>query len=303
MELSAQDTDVILRDSAAALQAGAPGTPGLALMLIALFLQFLLAPIVDVSNWQRIAGFEMGRNPDTDNPDSGDWARTFKRLYRTYAVESPLIWLFMTASTGGGEAAQNFVSRLAAQQNTVAALALMLFVLAVFAMALSTMSALFSAILCVVRYDVLPAISPASAAGGLQPAQEADARRRAIGIGTALCVVPAALLGTAAINFQITFTATRFLALLFALSCLQLAFVPLVLAPCIGRARAGGAVSTGWALVTVVMSAAAGVGAVVVYLATGQEPWLWAAVPACLGSGMVLFVMARLFGRKAAPVA
>ena len=43
-----------------------------------------------------------------------------------------------------------------------------------------------------------------------------------------------------------------------------------------------GAVSAPWALLIVGVAAASGIAAVIVYLATGAEPWLWAAVPACL---------------------
>ena len=55
-----------------------------------------------------------------------------------------------------------------------------------------------------------------------------------------------------------------------------------------------GAVSAPWALVIVGVAAACGIAAVIVYVATGAEPWLWAAVPACVGSGLVLFALARL---------
>ena len=62
----------------------------------------------------------------------------------------------------------------------------------------------------------------------------------------------------------------------------------------IARARGGyGIVNPGWAITIVAVSAAIGIGAVAVHLATGSEPWLWAAVPATLGSGFLLFAIAR----------
>jgi hypothetical protein len=62
-------------------------------------------------------------------------------------------------------------------------------------------------------------------------------------------------------------------------------------------------VSAPWALVIVGVAAASGIAAVIVYVATGAEPWLWAAVPARLGSGFVLFAVARLSrGQPAGPV-
>jgi len=42
------------------------------------------------------------------------------------------------------------------------------------------------------------------------------------------------------------------------------------------------------------VAAASGIAAVIVYLTSGAQPWLWAAVPACLASGLVLFAVARL---------
>jgi hypothetical protein len=70
-----------------------------------------------------------------------------------------------------------------------------------------------------------------------------------------------------------------------------------VLGPFIAGRRensAAGSVPSGWALAILGAGAAAGVGAVFVYAATGSEPWLWAAVPACLVTGVVLFALARL---------
>jgi hypothetical protein len=55
-----------------------------------------------------------------------------------------------------------------------------------------------------------------------------------------------------------------------------------------------GAVSAPWALIIVGVAAACGIAPVIVYVATGAETWLWAAIPACLGSGIVLFAVAQL---------
>jgi hypothetical protein len=86
-----------------------------------------------------------------------------------------------------------------------------------------------------------------------------------------------------------------------AFSCAQLSFVPLVLGPLISRTPEGfGAVGPGWALGILGLGAAMGVGAVTVYLVTGHEPWLWAAVPACLATGAILFAIARLQAARAA---
>jgi hypothetical protein len=57
-----------------------------------------------------------------------------------------------------------------------------------------------------------------------------------------------------------------------------------------------GAVSASWALLIISAAAASGIAAVIIFLATGAEPWLWAAVPACLASGLVLFAVGRCAG-------
>ena len=95
----------------------------------------------------------------------------------------------------------------------------------------------------------------------------------------------------------ITLTSNGFLALVIAFGAIELAFVPLVLGPFISQRRGGdvaGAVPPGWALAILGAGAAAGAGAVLVYFASGRELWLWAAVPACLVTGAVLFALARL---------
>jgi hypothetical protein len=86
-----------------------------------------------------------------------------------------------------------------------------------------------------------------------------------------------------------------------ALGCAQLALAPLVLGPLVGRKRGGaGSVSAGWALAILGLGAASGFAAVAVHLATGAEAWLWAAVPACLASGLALFAVARAASRRPA---
>jgi peptidoglycan/LPS O-acetylase OafA/YrhL len=71
-----------------------------------------------------------------------------------------------------------------------------------------------------------------------------------------------------------------------------------VIGPLIARSRVhNGTVSTAWALAILVLGAASGVAAVVTYVATGSESWLWAAVPASLASGLVLFGIAHAHRR------
>ena len=49
-----------------------------------------------------------------------------------------------------------------------------------------------------------------------------------------------------------------------------------------------------WALTVMGCSAASGAAAVAIYVASGNEAWLWATVPACLGTGLLVFTVARM---------
>ncbi len=165
MELYFAGFPTVVGDSIAALQAGT-SLPGIA--LVALFLLPLFGQIVDVTNWQRIAVFEKDRDPN--DPELNKRLTAFRRMWTTYAIETPVLWLFLcafgalaavsTATPDGAHVMRNFVRQLASQENFVAASALSLLLVGVLAMALSTMSPLLCASLCVVRYDVLPAMWP-----------------------------------------------------------------------------------------------------------------------------------------------
>jgi hypothetical protein len=220
---------------------------------------------------------------------------------RTCSVETPLVWLFMcvfgaiaviaTETPNGAYIMQAFMAQLASEQNEVTALVLPLLLVCVFAIALSAMSSIFSASLCTIRYDILPGFGP-------EPAPAAAMRRTVIaGGGLFLAIAVAFFIADA--SLQISFTSSTFLALLFAFFCAQLSFVPLVLGPIIGRTKGSFAtVSPLWALAVLGSGAASGVGTVTVYLITGFDAWLWAAVPVCLGSGLFLFTLARLWSGK-----
>jgi hypothetical protein len=277
--------------------------------LAALVLLPLFHPLVDMANWQRIAVFAK----DAGAIEPGRRPAAFRAIVRIYAVETPLMSLFMCmfgvigvvtmATPDRVDAIAGFLRELTAEQNELAAAALSLLLLSVFAIALSTMSSLFSASLCTVRYDVLPAIWPNLASAKGDDGGEAT-RWTVIAGGGLYVLTTVAGLFIADAYLKVSYASSAFLALLFAFSCAQLAFVPLLLGPLIGRTRDGFAtVSSAWALVILVCGAAAGLMAVAIYLATGSEPWLWAAVPACLASGLLLFTVARLWPARTAAAA
>jgi hypothetical protein len=300
MQLYAQGPTALLNDGATALQ---PGTGWSGMRPIALFLLALSYPLVDIANWQRIAAFAQSVGPSEPGASAA-----LRALVLAYAVETPLIWLFMcmfgaiavaAAAVPDGTVAA-LLQQLASQQNWAADGTLSFVLLSVVAMALATMTSVFSASLCAIRYDILPAIWPefgtkAGAADAADAGAEATARRRAIMMGGGLFVATFAVFCFADAFSETNATSLGVLALLFACFCAQLSFVPLVLWPIIGGGAGGyRTVGPAWALATIGIGVAVGFGAAIIYLATGNEPALWAAVPGCLGSSFSLFAVARL---------
>jgi hypothetical protein len=296
MEFVTVGVPVMARDSIAALQTGThiSGTALLAIILVS-----ALYPVVDVANWQKLATIAK----DTAS-EPGRRSATIARVFASLAVEVPLLWLLMcmlgaiavvaTQAPAGRDALQMFIRQLALEQSLPANLAVSLLLVGMFAMALGAMSSMFSASLWIFRYDMLPALWPDLDPGRLQPGDEAIARRRTILAGCGFCLVAILLVLLANALLGIGFTSSTFLALLIACCCAQLSFAPLVLLPIVLGGRRLRAVSAPWALLIVGVAAAGGIAAVIVYLATGAEAWLWAAIPACLGSGVALFAVAAL---------
>jgi hypothetical protein len=133
--------------------------------LLALCLLPLFYPLVDVTNWQRLAATR--KDMSSSGVEPGQRSAVLRGVFRIYAVESSLVWLFMCMlgaiaviaieTPGGADVLQGFIAQLISESNEVTAVALPLLLICVAAVALSTMSALFSASLCTIRYDMLAA--------------------------------------------------------------------------------------------------------------------------------------------------
>ena len=304
MQLYAAGLPAIARDSASAL---GRGTQLSGVGLIALCLLPLLHPLVDVTNWQKLAAI---RRDASSGAEARESSTALRAVFRTYAAESALIWLFMcmlgaiaaiALEMGGGAVdLQTFVARLVADDSALSAVVLLLLLVCVFAVALSTMSALLSASLCTIRYDVLAALWPDMTPQQGPATKEAVATRHTLVAGGGICLGLAAAYCVAAALLEMSFTSSTFLALLFAFCCAQLSFVPLVVGPIVARTRRPAWVSPRWALLILGAGAASGIAAIIAYVATGTEGWLWAAVPVCLGAGFVLFAIARATSRHRA---
>ncbi len=301
MDLHAAGASALARASAAALTAGTR-TSGVA--LLALGLLPLFYPIVDVTNWLRLAAARKDVGVEADGN-----AGALRGVFAIYAVETTLIGLLVYAfgaiagvvfaphaTTDGVEA---FAARLLSTGNWVAGIASVLLAICVLAAALSTTSALVAAGLCTLRYDVLALPRSVAPPGDSVAASEATATRRALVACLAGLAVAFATAGAIAwMSPRIGFATGVLPALVSTLCCAQLSFAPLVLGPIVARARGGhGAVSPGWAGAILAVGFGTGVAAVAGYLATGVDAWLWSAAPAALGSGFVLFGI----GRAASP--
>jgi len=294
IDLYAQGFSAVVTESLAALRAVRPTSIS---VLMALVLLTIFYPIVDTTNWLRIAALPA---------DGGQTPEAFAGVLGMYAGASALLWLMIsmfgtiavlaTGMPDGADILQSFIGWLASQQNGVADAASGLLFVSLIAMALVTMSAMFSATLATIRYDLIPALSP----GPAQPDQ-ALARRRAVTAGGGVCVAMLIILSLLNDYLDPSFAGARFVNLQLACFCAQLAFAPLVAGPMIlGNA---GVIGPAWAITVLGAGVAAGQGLVIVSVQPEYKTWLWAAIPACLGAGLSLYAVALLRTSRMLPAA
>jgi len=186
--------------------------------------------------------------------------------------------------------------QLAAGQNLVEVIAGAFMLIGLLAIVLSAMSALLSASLCALRYDVVPLLIAGPPSTGSPVTDEARVRRRSIVLGGGIYLI-VFLVAVAAEALQLRSTSTA--PLLFAVAGTQLSYVPLVLGPIIGATGRGfGPVSQGWAMVIICAGFLGTVCAVALSLATADEWWLWAAIPANLGLSVLLYALVQRFSKR-----
>jgi hypothetical protein len=295
IDLYAQGFANVITESAEALRAVTPASIS---VLMALVLLTIFYPIVDTANWLRIAALPT---------DGSQTPEAFAGVLGMYTGASALLWLMIcmfgtiavlaAGMPDGADILQSFIGWLASQQNGVADAASALLLVSLIAMAVVTMSAMFSATLATIRYDLIPAVSPSPA----QPPDQALARRRAVTAGGGVCVAMLIILSLLKDYLDPSFAGARFVSLQLACLCAQLAFAPLVVGPMIlGNA---GVISPAWAIAVLGAGVAAGQSLVIVSLQPEYKTWLWAAIPACLGVGWLLYAVALLRTRKRSPAA
>jgi hypothetical protein len=191
----------------------------------------------------------------------------------------------VTDAPAGRDALLTFMDWLVAEQGGPADVVLSFFLVGLFVMALSAMSSMLSAMLWVMRYDVLPALSrdPPS-----RPA-------RAVVAGAGMCVLAILLVYAAAELLGVKFTSSSFLVLLVGCCCAQLALAPLLMRDLLtaGRSTTPKGLSAPWSLGAILAAAGTGIIALVLYGGTGSEAWLWAALPLTIGTGIAVLLIAR----------
>jgi len=196
-----------------------------------------------------------------------------------------LLWLFIASlgaigiaaldPSGGTEIMRALVREAASGDNPIAAAAFALLLVAVMAIALSTIASGFLAGLCSLRYDILPAQAETSSGniGG---------RLFFLAIVLALIVASEML--------PMDFTSESFLAFVFALGCPVLSFAPLIVSAIFNH-RSTGPV---WALSILASGVVCMAGGLIGFIATGNDAWLWGSVPACLAAGFSVTAAAWL---------
>jgi len=271
--------------------------------VLALVLVPLLYPIVDSTNWLRIAA--LGAEALSAPAESGRAPETFARVLAIIGGASALVWLLIcalgtiailgTATPESADILRSFFSTLATQQTELADAATWLLLASVVAMVVLTGSAMFSAVAATIRYDVAPNIS--SNLDRAVPDQMLM-KKRAVLAAAGLCVLVLIVLWFFNGDADLSFSGGRFLQMQVACVCAQLVFAPLVLAPLICGKRA--AVGATQAITVIIAGLIAGQGVIVFSLQSEREAWLWSAIPACLAASLLAYAGAQFLMRKAA---
>lgn len=301
MGLSAIGWWNVARDSVNAIRQ-AEGVPSTVLIAVSVLL--LCYPTVDLTNWQRLAAFEKDATQRHLTPTVKTVA--LRGLFRIYGMESAFVILFVctigaisvvaTGTSGVANVMKEFVDQLAAPTSAIDGVITSLLLISLFAIVLSTMSSLFSASLCSIRYDILPVLFKGILLNS-RAVDETRASRRTVALG--FCIYVVIFIVFLVVDQVTPGLPTGFVALLFTFASTQLSYVPLVLGSIIGKESRGFApVTPAWALIIICSSFAIGICAVTIYLITKDESWLWTAVPANLVFGLLLFIVAHLQNRR-----
>ena len=163
-----------------------------------------------------------------------------------------------------------------------------MFLLAVFAIGLSTMDAVFSATQCAFQYDILPGLAT-KGTPEMSPRQKVRATRL-FGLTTYLVVIGLFYLA----EKYLTFGRDNYLALLLAFYSAQIAFIPLVAGAFLARRRGRSMtpVEPGFAIASLLGGTLVGIGSTLSALVFGpNDVLLWGAIPECLLVSTIIYAI------------
>ena len=295
----------LAREGLEALQGG---TSASAMTLLSLCLLPLLQPVVDVVNWERTAVFATLR--DGGAYTDAAWTAAFRTFGLAYSREVTLMALFVVlfgvlggltlAGASEGRATQDFLASLLAQENEVATAIASLLLLGVLSLAVATIGSLFAAALDVVGGDIVLTLRSCSIA----TADTADGKRAGgrllSGVSISILILVTFLL--ADMRTPHTFGLNGLLGATMAFGSVQMALVPLALAPLLRASGQFASLTSAWALALLAFGAAISVGFTIAGLLFAQAAALPFAVPACFGATTLLFLVASLASKNAAGI-
>lgn len=253
--------------------------------------------IVDITNWQRFAA--------AGDPNSYGDGPAKKALLR-YVTEAPLVWISLLAfgALAGGLFGNLSVSsnpfgdlavHLVNMDSLLSTVTAVVFLMAVLAIGLSTMDAVFSATQCAFQYDLLPALEHA---GAKETSTTHKIRiTRAFGLMTYLAVIAMLYL----VEKYLTFGRDNYLAILLAFYSAQMAFVPLVIGAFVATRLPNGQspVTPVFAASALIVGALVGIGATVsAVIGDTGELFLWGAIPVCLFVSSAIYSLGWYIGSK-----
>jgi hypothetical protein len=172
--------------------------------------------------------------------------------------------------------------------------------LAALALAVATIGSLFCAAIAIVGNDIVPMlrtrlISPADAAGG-NPEGGSLTATAAIGVFASVLILATFML--ADMRSEHSLGIAGLLGAMLAFSSVQMALVPLALAPLLSRSVRSASLTPAWATTVLAVGAAIGVGITIAGLLFGQAAALPFAVPACFAATALVFLIAALASRR-----
>ena len=259
--------------------------------LVSLAILPLCFQVADIANWQKLAAVVK----DTQHDE-----RQIRRALAGYAFEAPtacflLLVIGSCVAVSGNtdlkfETFSEFISSLSKSNELSYQYALAALMVAIFAIALSTMDSVLSAAICAFLYDINERKKSQKPSN-----QDSAGKRIEKGIKFSIYFFLAGLILINVAAPYIAFATEEFVQYLLAFYGAQLSFVPLVIGALLYPTRKLPA----WVgLGSLFLGAFLGIAFVCYGIATKQDDWSWAGVPASLASSSLFYLVSILVLRK-----